>query len=710
MSSSKSIGGGPATPERYCVWKGGSRPCGSYPAADYLGKFFATGDPKKLGKFYTEDAEPLWKLLGLKNAGELDKCLRGMEPDVLHKAFSTGNPTVLREFVRWTRAKFPAKHYLLVMWGHAFGLGFGRDNGDPLAMPELAKALETSRNAAKGERPVDILGANACAMSYAEAAYELKDAANFIVAPQIAMPFAGWPYEAILNEMNTPRSITPEKLGERIIELFMDSYKNAFAPRSVALTFLNLKKARQLQPLLKDVADALKPVIDRNGVRDQIANAFLDTEYGDVRPLIDLSDLCTRLMEINEKDAPNVKTAADKLRTFLRRRKNGLIVDYKPTELEGLHGLGVFAPSVSVAAELTRLELSKENYQALSLVKDTSWPNIVYEGLNDALEPLHQRVTEFVNDSGAVTREDRMGVAQLLLSVHRSFARFESTLTDSQKAVMGVLKGNDRAKAAAAKSKKPVQKGVAVGSGKVFGAPYLRLANGSDQQSSQWDAELRSALGVSRIIPAPDRLEKVVTPLANIEDALARVERTTKKVLTNSRLGLGAGPTKPDLGATKPDLGATKPDLGATKPDLGATKPDLGATKPDLGLLLGSMLFDNGGSMAKVTGLFREVVVSLQLVEEAVGKLEGIVHLVLTSPTNGINGSKPKDFQRRVEEQVEGAFRELTDAAVNAKLTLGAVLQHPSQGLGPTQGGLGGPERQQIAMVGGLSSRNLRLL
>ena len=73
---------------------------------------------------------------------------------------------------------------------------------------------------------------------------------------------------------------------------------------------------------------------------------------------------------------------------------------------------------------------------------------------------------------------------------------------------------------------------------------------------------------------------------------------------------------------------------------------------------------------------------------------------------------KPKDFQRRVEEQVEGAFRELTDAAVNAKLTLGAVLQHPLPGFGPDTGGLarGAPERQQIAMVGGLSSRNLRLL
>jgi hypothetical protein len=207
---------------------------------------------------------------------------------------------------------------------------------------------------------------------------------------------------------------------------------------------------------------------------------------------------------------------------------------------------------------------------------------------------------------------------------------------------------------------------------------------------------------------------KAVTPLANIEDAVANVERTAKKVLTHPRLGLGADPTKTDLGAdpTKTDLGAdpTKTDLGADP-----TKTDLGAdpTKTDLGLLSGSMLrgFDNGGSMAKVTSLFRQVGWSLQLLEQAVEKLEGVVQLTLTSPMNGTNGSKSDDYQRRLEEHVKGSFRELADVALNAKLTLGAVLQHPSQGLGPTsQSGLGAAERQQLAMVGGLSPRNLRLL
>ena len=86
-------------------------------------------------------AEKLRKLLGAEGCRRIEEVFSSRDPDVLHKAFSTGNPIVLREFVRWAGAKFPAEHYLLVMWGHAFGLGFGRDHGDPLAMTELAWAL-----------------------------------------------------------------------------------------------------------------------------------------------------------------------------------------------------------------------------------------------------------------------------------------------------------------------------------------------------------------------------------------------------------------------------------------------------------------------------------------------------------------------------------------------------------------------------------------
>jgi hypothetical protein len=584
-------------------------------------------------------------------------------------------------------------------------------------MRELAAALDaTGLNLENGRKTVDIIGANACAMCYAEAAYELRDAADFIVAPEIAMPFAGWPYEAILKEIEANSRITPEQIGRKIIELFMASFKNAFERRTVALTLLNLKHAGDLEGHLTAVVAALKPMIQRNGARDLIANAFLDTAHGDVRPLIDLFDLCDRLMEIAGPDTADVKAAAGNLSAFLRRKDaDRLIVDHKaPEELEGLQGLGIFAPSVTGAAELTRLELSRENYQKLRLVEKTCWADVVYEGLKDALEPVNKSVAEFVNGTGAVTREDRMGVAQLLLSVHRSFQRLESTLTDSQDKVMEVLNENSGVKSRRAPREQAAGKRPrGADSTLVFGPPYLRLANGHGQSLNA--APFGSTLATSTIdASGKARLLKAVMPLANVEDAVARVEKTAKKVLTHSRLGLGGAPTKPDLGrdTTKPDLGGapTKPDLGrdTTKPDLGGAP-----TKPDLGLLAGSMLipYDNGASTATtVTGLFREIVWSLQLLEEAVGKLEGVVQFVLTSPTNGTNGSKPDDYQRRLQDQLRGAFRELVDVATNAKLTLGAVLRHPSHGLGPTSHGGLGAERQQLAIFGGLSSQNLQLL
>src|SRR4029450_4284049 len=98
---------------------------------------------------------------------------------------NTGHPEVLQGFVKWGRKMFPADYYLLVLWGHSYGLGFGRDHGNALTLPEIAKSLDVDAlrrlkvSIPKGRKAVDILGANACAMSYAEAAYELQDAADF---------------------------------------------------------------------------------------------------------------------------------------------------------------------------------------------------------------------------------------------------------------------------------------------------------------------------------------------------------------------------------------------------------------------------------------------------------------------------------------------------------------------------------------------------
>src|SRR5262245_22191143 len=53
-----------------------------------------------------------------------------------------GDGETLTKFLEWAVEKFPAKHYFLVLWGHSYGLGFGRDHNDALTLRELKRALD----------------------------------------------------------------------------------------------------------------------------------------------------------------------------------------------------------------------------------------------------------------------------------------------------------------------------------------------------------------------------------------------------------------------------------------------------------------------------------------------------------------------------------------------------------------------------------------
>ena len=48
-----------------------------------------------------------------------------------------GAKKTLEDFLAWGATMFPAENYFLVLWGHAYGLGFGRDHGDKLTLKEL---------------------------------------------------------------------------------------------------------------------------------------------------------------------------------------------------------------------------------------------------------------------------------------------------------------------------------------------------------------------------------------------------------------------------------------------------------------------------------------------------------------------------------------------------------------------------------------------
>jgi hypothetical protein len=657
----------------------------------------------------------------------------------LEASTNSGQPKALRDFVADARKEYPDDYFLLVLWGHAYGLGFGRDHGDPLTLKEIASSLDPKApplNAyiPTGRKPVDILGANACAMSYLEAAYELRHAAKFLVAPEIAMPFAGWPYEKILNEIVQTPGIEPEALGKKIVEEFVKSFRH----QDVALTLLDLDQAQDLKTPLASLAAVLKEKIKFNKTGEPITDAFLDTAHGEVRPLIDLYDLCQKLDEIDDAevkaralelrnklepaDGPN-KTPAERPSNTVEAVLSSAEIASQASEsaikpfvvfydgdpnLEGLHGVGIYAPSLTGETTLTRLELDDKTYRELALMQDGNpWPELVYTELDRLLEPMNDAVLQLVKNTGATQPEDRTGVAQLLLSVDRSFLKLEAVLTKTQRSVETSVRSSlsSRLTADALPNK---QRELTLAAARRLSRPYLRLAADF--------AETRYA-GMSDTPPVFDirsdgPVEDIAKALESLEDVAANVERTTRKVVTHSRLGLGDG-LKVRMGKEgmgKEGMGKEgmgKEGMGKE----GMGKEGMG--KEGMGTLARlaatgiDFLAPDGGSTIE---LFGQAAAALKLMETAIAEVESDVQLILTNPPLGTNGDG-EHYKRRSIEKVTMSFRALNGVVVNARETVFRILADPSQGLGPTSEQRSvGFDRQNLALAGGLSALGLSLL
>ncbi len=217
---------------------------------------------------------------------------------------------------------------------------------------------------------------------------------------------------------------------------------------------LDLQQAKDLSAL-KPLSDAVKVALSKSEYRERIAHAFQDTAHGDVRPLIDLKDLCDRLKEVGDVAVKSAATAlSDSLKPKYKdrasaeanakakdRAKDKLVVFHQAdTDFEGLNGVGIYAPVITSAPDLARLELDRKEYTNLALLREASnWTPLVYDDLRDPLDVANAAVSEFVARTGAGTLEQRGGVSQLLVGVWRSFDKVDYALRGVETGVKALL-------------------------------------------------------------------------------------------------------------------------------------------------------------------------------------------------------------------------------------------------------------------------------
>jgi len=212
-----------------------------------------------------------------------------------------GRPETLAWFINEAVTRYPAEHYVLVLWNHGDNWnGFGWDDTDHdyLTMEEIKQAL-SSVNV-----KIDILGFDACLMSSIEVAYTLSltNKVDILVASEEYVPGYGWPYDKILGKLVENPGIAPEDFAEIIVEEYIGSYtrgSQGFSPYAT-LTAVKLDKAGEIVLHLRSLTRALLENIDEYRIPVKAASEKAERFWFGLwrqGPYIDLKDFLVELLK-----------------------------------------------------------------------------------------------------------------------------------------------------------------------------------------------------------------------------------------------------------------------------------------------------------------------------------------------------------------------------------------------------------------------------
>ena len=312
------------------------------------------------------------------------------------------------EFVKWSKAAFPAKRYMLVLWNHGLGwidpnqnlsnAGTGAAEKGILFYDETKNYVRTRQlgEILKQSGYVDIFALNACLMQMAEVGYEVKDHTGLILASEETMLAQGFDYEKLLTFMNANPAFTNEQLSDFMTgwyRQFMAGGMNIgpvtvpFGNIGATLSTVRTQAFGALPAYLNAFAGAVRANNETEAVRKAIDSAVrfssLDPENDkkkQLAPYVDLYDFAV-ITGANAKTQATKQAAAaltDFIKTKLVMRSIGLNSDsengYDYTRVGGI-AINMTMKMKTVPAGVA--DIYETKYPDLSLSQASQWDEFV---------------------------------------------------------------------------------------------------------------------------------------------------------------------------------------------------------------------------------------------------------------------------------------------------------------------------------------------
>jgi hypothetical protein len=224
--------------------------------------------------------------------------------------------------------KFPARHYMVILSGHAAGVDEGfllRDEERPLSLIPTALSMEelkaifmdSNLQSALGSEKIDILGLDACMMSVTEVCYQLRESAalkvlDYFIGSEGFSLNAGWPYAENSRNLRGPEDLAPEDLAKEIAGAYINFYQDYFlGGLSVDLSIIRIGAIKTLKDKIQVLATELYnllPKVKPKEIYDKqeqipwspylsaLVLAHWEAQSYNGEQCVDLSDFCNRLL------------------------------------------------------------------------------------------------------------------------------------------------------------------------------------------------------------------------------------------------------------------------------------------------------------------------------------------------------------------------------------------------------------------------------
>lgn len=290
-----------------------------------------------------------------------------------------GDPQTLIDFANNYIDNLPAYNYCLILWDHGSGWNKKNTSNDFVKWIGYDFTNNDSLDVANGEyysalynisshlgRKIDLLCHDACLMAMQEVAYEAKYFASILIFSEHTEPGDGYPYNDILNTLNSYPSSSPADLASIIV----NSYTQSYNPGGSQSAFGN--SVTQSAIYTDSYYDILCASI--NTFAQELINAggIWNTHIGDARynvqqfkdpTHIDLFDFAD-LIGISSTLPTSLKNSALTLKNDIL---NVLLAESHYTQSGGFdltyaHGLAIYYPSYGTTLDNSYSTLYYTNY------------------------------------------------------------------------------------------------------------------------------------------------------------------------------------------------------------------------------------------------------------------------------------------------------------------------------------------------------------